>query len=796
MAERFKIAIIGSGPAGLSAACRAAKNNISHVLLERANHVCDTIFKYQKRKHVMATPDFLPLRSDSEFVAGQREDVLSAYDKGLAESGANIRLSAEVTGISGGQGNFAIKLADGSTVAAEFVVLAIGLQGNLRKLTVPGAEQPWVQYQLDDPDAYQNENIVVIGGGDAGIENALGLANNNNVSIVNNQAEFAHAKPANVALVQAAVKDGRLTTYMSATTSRIEPGRIILTTPSGEAAVKVDRVIARIGALPPRKFVESCGIKFPSDAPTAVPRVSETYESNVPGLYIIGALAGYPLIKHCMNQGYEVVEFILGNRIAPADEPLIQSKLDRVGIQGKVADLIEAIRTGVPLFRTITPLQIREILLASEVHNLDPGQIVFERHDYTNSVFVIVRGEVAIEVDASRPEAAVKLDEGAFFGEMGLISGRRRTATVRASQPSLLVEIPRNAMIRLVRSVPDVKRQMDEVATIRQFQTYIAPGISADELAAVIKHSQIVAFKPGEALVRESEVDDTVFLIRTGSVTVSRSIGGREVVISYVPAGHHVGEVAMLTRSPRSATVKAAVATEAIRIDAEPLRALLERFPKIKSEFAQRMSVRGMEAARLESRADRLAPIGELLGQGLGEATDVLLIDESLCVQCNNCERACAETHNGISRLDRQAGPTFATIHVPTSCRHCEHPHCMKDCPPDALSRTKDGEVFIDQQKCIGCGNCERNCPYGVIHMSYQAPKKPGLLSWLLFGLGHGPGEDHEAVHAAHQGAKKAVKCDLCKDIDGGPSCVRACPTGAAIRAHPQQLFNLIKQSP
>ena len=49
-----------------------------------------------------------------------------------------------------------------------------------------------------------------------------------------------------------------------------------------------------------------------------------------------------------------------------------------------------------------------------------------------------------------------------------------------------------------------------------------------------------------------------------------------------------------------------------------------------------------------------------LMRQGLGEATDVLLIDESLCVRCDNCEKACAETHHGVSRLNREAGPTFA----------------------------------------------------------------------------------------------------------------------------------------
>jgi Fe-S-cluster-containing dehydrogenase component len=57
--------------------------------------------------------------------------------------------------------------------------------------------------------------------------------------------------------------------------------------------------------------------------------------------------------------------------------------------------------------------------------------------------------------------------------------------------------------------------------------------------------------------------------------------------------------------------------------------------------------------------------ISFLLQQGIGEATDVLLIDETLCVRCDNCEKACADVHDGTSRLDREAGPTFARSTCP-----------------------------------------------------------------------------------------------------------------------------------
>ena len=313
MAVDYVIAIVGSGPAGMSAAARAAKKGRPHILLERAPHLNDTIFKYQKHKHVMATPETLPLRSELAFKEESREEVIESWTRNVQGAQVNLRFNAEVTAITGERGNFEITLVGGEKLTAENVVLAIGVQGNIRKLTIPGADLPLVQYQLDDPEEYQGEEIVVIGTGDAGLENALGLSANNNVTIVNRGADFPYAKPANAALIQAAITRGEIVAFSNAEPKCIESGYLVLETREGEARVKCDRIIARIGAMPPRKFVESCGVVFPSDSPTAYPQVSEVYESQVRGLYIIGALAGYPLIKHCLNQGYEVVEYILGN---------------------------------------------------------------------------------------------------------------------------------------------------------------------------------------------------------------------------------------------------------------------------------------------------------------------------------------------------------------------------------------------------------------------------------------------------------------------------------------------------
>jgi len=116
----------------------------------------------------------------------------------------------------------------------------------------------------------------------------------------------------------------------------------------------------------------------------------------------------------------------------------------------------------------------------------------------------------------------------------------------------------------------------------------------------------------------------------------------------------------------------------------------------------------------------------------------------------------------------------------------------MKDCPPDAIRRAPNGEVYIEDS-CIGCGNCERNCPYGVIQMAGAREEPPGLLNWLLTGSGAAPGKRQPVSDSS--AVKKAVKCDMCKDLAGGPACVRACPTGAALRMAPAEFVTLAKRA-
>ncbi|MEZ6186086.1 MAG: cyclic nucleotide-binding domain-containing protein [Planctomycetota bacterium] len=127
-----------------------------------------------------------------------------------------------------------------------------------------------------------------------------------------------------------------------------------------------------------------------------------------------------------------------------------------------------------------------------------------------------------------------------------------------------------------------------------------------------------------------------------------------------------------------------------------------------------------------------------------------LVIDLERCVHCDDCVRACADTHDGQPRFVRH-GPRVGPVLIASACMHCVDPVCMIGCPTGAIHRTPSGEIRIEDSTCIGCATCANNCPYDSIRM----------------------------VGAEEQ--QRATKCDLCYE-GAGPACVAACGAGALAR--------------
>lgn len=145
--------------------------------------------------------------------------------------------------------------------------------------------------------------------------------------------------------------------------------------------------------------------------------------------------------------------------------------------------------------------------------------------------------------------------------------------------------------------------------------------------------------------------------------------------------------------------------------------------------------------------------------------TATMLINTDKCVNCDDCVRACAATHDGNPRFVRH-GIAYRNFMVANACMHCVDPVCLIGCPTGAIHRsTTTGNVVIDDTTCVGCATCATSCPYNNIRMVETRDAGGSLIA------------DDQFMPIA-----KATKCDLCAGQRGSPACERACPHDALKR--------------
>jgi Fe-S-cluster-containing hydrogenase component 2 len=247
--------------------------------------------------------------------------------------------------------------------------------------------------------------------------------------------------------------------------------------------------------------------------------------------------------------------------------------------------------------------------------------------------------------------------------------------------------------------------------------------------------------------------------------------------LAYLARGSYFGEMALLTGTPRTASCTALDHVEVVRVPGEDFQLMLDRFPKIRSKLEEE-AAEHMEQNRLRMTRVADVSVDQFLNQGLMEAQSLLILDLDRCTRCDQCVRACADAHDGVSRLIRD-GLRFDRYLVATSCRQCRDPLCMVGCPVGSIRRRNSLEVIIEDW-CIGCGQCANNCPYGNINM-HPFPVELDDPSY--------PGRRIAGVKV------KATSCDLCLD-QAEPSCVYACPHDAAHRVNPSEFFGGLLKHP
>src|SRR5262249_6350306 len=158
-------------------------------------------------------------------------------------------------------------------------------------------------------------------------------------------------------------------------------------------------------------------------------------------------------------------------------------------------------------------------------------------------------------------------------------------------------ETPRRAMLKLIGSVNSVRKLVDGTFLRRAIHDLFAPALTREDVDEMIEGATVKSHAAGEVLFAEGDEPDGLHVIRRGSATITRPVGGNDVVLSYVAAGNYVGEMALMSADRRNATVRAAVNTETVVLQAQAFKQVLARRPELRSRLStvvlDRLSKRG-----------------------------------------------------------------------------------------------------------------------------------------------------------------------------------------------------------
>lgn len=277
------VLIIGSGPAGLSAALTCKRLGIQATVLEKQPEFAWTVRNfYHRGKEVMAEPEEVALVGYLPIWDTNREELLVTWETAITDNQLAIEYRQNVTNIQKVNGVFHVTVSDASgqvigTRSAARVIIAIGGLGDPRKLGCSGDSLDKVRSALVDPSEFQDKDILVVGGTDSAIEVALSLCANNRVTLSCRTATFDRAKRRNLDLVEAAMSEGRIDPRFGTSVVSVSEGSAVLEDrhDGSQLPLANDYVFALIGGIPPTKWLEALGITYVSRAHSWSPPPSD-----------------------------------------------------------------------------------------------------------------------------------------------------------------------------------------------------------------------------------------------------------------------------------------------------------------------------------------------------------------------------------------------------------------------------------------------------------------------------------------------------------------------------------------
>jgi thioredoxin reductase len=268
--ERVDLAVVGAGPAGLSAALRAEELGLACAVFEQST-VAATVRGFPRGKIVHDPPLELPLEGALWLRESTKEEIVAQWTRIVRAHRLDVRERHRVSGVTGDSGDFAVAVEtpDGTrTVRAARVLFAIGRRGSPRNLdaTVAEGAATRVAHALSDARALAGKRVLVVGLGDSALEAVVALARQpgTTVTVSYRGAGFARGRAKNVDEVRRLAAAGRIRIVFESTVEHVDERWAVLRTPGrgeGREKVPVDAVLALLGGEPSRALLEAAGLR-------------------------------------------------------------------------------------------------------------------------------------------------------------------------------------------------------------------------------------------------------------------------------------------------------------------------------------------------------------------------------------------------------------------------------------------------------------------------------------------------------------------------------------------------------
>jgi len=316
------LVIIGAGPAGLSAAESAAREDLSYLVIEKGT-IANTIRQYPLGRTMFSTPNEVemyegtlkPVRDKPS-----REELLSHYVHFVLDHDLHINTGERVDSVTGDVENGFVVRTDCNEYRARRVLFAIGAMDHPRHLNVPGEDLPKVHHRFVDPYPYVRKEALVVGGGNSAAESALYLAEEGaRTTMAIWREDWENRDPKAGAMkhwvrtpLEAQIAIGHLKVVLYKQIDEIRKHEVVLTTEEGESlTLPNDVVFVLTGSDADLRLLKDLGVKTEAGKLTEVPVYNpETFETSVPGVYVAGHFTHARHIKAAIDVPRRIVPLI------------------------------------------------------------------------------------------------------------------------------------------------------------------------------------------------------------------------------------------------------------------------------------------------------------------------------------------------------------------------------------------------------------------------------------------------------------------------------------------------------